>query len=126
MRPSPMGSRAGRSIRAGHWRPSGSRREPRSRTDCGQRSTGTDASWVRMRAADLRSSPARLRRGLFPDLDRARLETIARVVIFVALGAIAGVAGVLNPLALVVGAVALGAVWLLAWRSRPQRMFHRA
>ena len=30
------------------------------------------------------------------------------------------------PLALAVGAVALGAVWLLAWRGRPQRVFFRA
>lgn len=79
-----------------------------------------------MRAADLRSSPARFRRGLAPRLGRARLETIARAAIFVAVGALAGVAGVLSPLALAVGAVTLGAIWLFAWRSRPQRVFHRA
>jgi hypothetical protein len=79
-----------------------------------------------MRAADLRSSPASSRRGRLPELDRAHLETIARVAIFVGLGALAGVAGALNPLTLVVGAVGLAAVWLFAWRGRPQRVFHRA
>lgn len=79
-----------------------------------------------MRAADLRSSPAEPRRGLLPDLDRARLETIARVAIFIVVGALAGVAGAINPWTLAVGAVALAAVWLVAWRSRPQRTFHRA
>jgi len=84
------------------------------------------ASWVRMRAADLRSSPASLRRGLLPDLDRARLETIARAAIFVVVGVLAGVAAALSPLALVVGAAGLAAVWLFAWRGRPMRVFHRA
>ncbi|MDX6585239.1 MAG: hypothetical protein QOI10_4423, partial [Solirubrobacterales bacterium] len=78
-----------------------------------------------MRAADLRSSPARFRRGL-PDLDRARLETIARAAIFIAVGTLAGIAGALSPLALAIGAVAVGATWLLAWRWRPQYVFHRA
>jgi hypothetical protein len=78
-----------------------------------------------MRAADLRSSPARPRRGLLPDLDRARLETIARVAIFVAIGALASVAAAYNPISLVLGAAALGGVWLMAWRSRPQYVFHR-
>lgn len=79
-----------------------------------------------MRAAGLRSSPASPRQGLLPELDRARVETIARSVIFVVVGAVAGIAGPLSPLALVVGGVALGAAWLLAWRGRPERVFHRA
>jgi hypothetical protein len=79
-----------------------------------------------MRAADLRSSPASPRQGLLPDIDRVRAETIARAAIFVVVGAMAGIAGALSPLALLVGAVALIAVWLLAWRARPQYVFHRA
>ncbi len=79
-----------------------------------------------MRAADLRSSPARLRRGPLLQLDRARLETIARAAIFVVIGGVAAVAGSVSPLALAVGAVALGATWLLAWRGRAQRVFFRA
>lgn len=79
-----------------------------------------------MRAADLRSSPARLRGGRLPDLDRARLETIARIAIFVAVGALAGVVAPISPLSVLVGVVALGGAWLLAWRGRPQYVFHRA
>jgi O-Antigen ligase len=79
-----------------------------------------------MRAADLRSSPARLGRGLLPDLDRARLETIVRLAIFVALGGVAAVAAAYSPISLIVGAVALGGIWLVAWRGRPQRVFHHA
>jgi O-antigen ligase/polysaccharide polymerase Wzy-like membrane protein len=79
-----------------------------------------------MRAADLRSSPARLRRGPLFDLDRARLETIARTAMFIVLGVAAGVAGALSPLALVIGAAGLAFIWLIAWRSRPQRVFFRA
>jgi hypothetical protein len=79
-----------------------------------------------MRAADQRSSPVRSRRGSLPDLDRVRLETIARLAIFVSLGAVAGIAGVLNPLSLVVGAVLVVVISLFASRGRPQRVFHRA
>jgi hypothetical protein len=79
-----------------------------------------------MRAADLRSSPASVRRGSLPELDRARLERVARAVIFVVLGVAAGVAGALSPLTLVVGVVVLAAVWLIAWRDRPRRVFHGA
>jgi hypothetical protein len=79
-----------------------------------------------MRAADLRSSPARLRRGRLLELDRARLETIARTAMFIVLGVVAGVAGALSPLALVVGAAAVAFTWLIAWRGRPQRVFFKA
>jgi hypothetical protein len=79
-----------------------------------------------MRAADLRSSPARIRRGLPQDFDRTRLETIARAVVFAGLGVIAAVAGALSPLALAIGAAALGAVWLFAARYRQRWLFHRA
>lgn len=79
-----------------------------------------------MRAADLRSSPARLRGGLLPEIDRSRLESIARVVIFVAIGALAAAAAAYSPVALAGGVIALGAVWLLAWRGRPQRVFFRS
>jgi hypothetical protein len=79
-----------------------------------------------MRAADLRSSPASPRQGLLPDLDRARVETIARTAMFIVLGVVAGVAGALSPLALVIGAAALASIWLIAWRGRPQRVFFKA
>ena len=79
-----------------------------------------------MRAADLRSWPASPRRGLLPALDRARLETILRAAIFVAVGALAAVAGTLSPLSVLLGAAALGGAWLLAWRGRAQHVFFRA
>lgn len=79
-----------------------------------------------MRAADLRSSQASFRRGPLRELGRPQVESIARAAIFVLLGSLAGVAGALGPITLVIGAIALGAVWLLAWRGRPQRVFHGA
>jgi hypothetical protein len=79
-----------------------------------------------MRAADLRSSPASVRRGLLPALDRARLETIARVAIFVTLGALAAVLAVISPATIAIGVVGLGAVWLLALKERPQQVFFKA
>ena len=79
-----------------------------------------------MRAADLRSSPARPRRWALPEVDPSRIETMARVAIFVALGIVAGVLGTVSPLVLVIGVAALGAVLLFAWRGRPLRVFYQA
>lgn len=84
------------------------------------------ASWVRRRATDLRSARASVEHGRLAWLDRARNETIARAAMFAVLGVLAGLAGALSPLTLIVGVVVLGATWLLAWRDRPRRVFHGA
>ena len=76
-----------------------------------------------MRAADLRSPRGRL--GSWPrlDLGPGRLDTTARAAIFVALGALAGVAGTLSPVVLASGVVVVGAIWLLSYRTRPGHAF---
>jgi len=79
-----------------------------------------------MRAADLRSSPARLGRARLPDFDPARVETVGRGAIFVAIAVLAGVGAAVSPWALAVGAVAVLGVWLVAYRDRPQRVFNVA
>jgi hypothetical protein len=79
-----------------------------------------------MRAADLRSSPANPRRWALPEVDRSRTETVARAAIFIALGVTAGVAASINALSLAIGAIALAAVLIFAWRDRPLRVFYAA
>lgn len=76
-----------------------------------------------MRAADLRSPRIRLGGWPGPDLDAGRIGPIARVAIFVALGALAGIVGTLGPIALVGGVAVVGAIWLLSYRTRPRRVF---
>src|SRR4029078_2628218 len=74
----------------------------------------------------LRSSPARLGRARLPDFDPARVETVGRGAVFVAIAVLArgGAGG--TPRALAVGAVAVLGVWLVAYRDRPQRVFNVA
>jgi len=79
-----------------------------------------------MRAADLRSSPARLGPERFPELDGVRVDSVGRAALFLVIAVLAGVAAAVSPWALVVGAVAVAGVWLVAYRDRPQRVFNVA